>query len=129
MTKGILIRNASRKNTRDRRQEAEDNLMQIIQETLRGKSDEEKKEIIKEFIKYFTQEEGLEKEELKKVIEKGLNKYLNKVTRTGPRVRFSNNTRNRNNSNGYKINLNLNNGMTKRRNAKNSVLGNLCTKI
>jgi hypothetical protein len=132
MRRGILKRNTTKRNTRDIRQEAEDNLMQIIEETLRGKSDEEKKEIIKEFIKYFTQEEGLEKEELKKVIEKGLNKYLNKVTRTGPsgpRVRFSNNTRNRNNSNGNKINLNLNNGMTKRRNAKNSVLGNPGTNI
>jgi len=120
MRRGILKRNTTKRNTRDIRQEAEDNLMQIIEETLRGKSDEEKKEIIKEFIKYFTQEEGLEK---------GLNKYLNKVTRTGPRVRFSNNTRNRNNSNVYKINLNLNNGMTKRRNANNSVLGNLGIKI
>jgi hypothetical protein len=123
MRRGILKRNTSRKNTTNRRKEAEDNLMQIIQETLRGKSDQEKKELINEFIKYFTHEKGLEE---------GVNTYLNKVTRTdpsGPTVRFINNTRNRNNSNGNKINLNLNNGMTKRRNAKNSVLGNPGTKI
>jgi hypothetical protein len=125
MSKGILKRNTTKRNTRDRRQEAEDKLTQIIEETLRGKNEKEKKELINEFIQYFTHEED---------IETGVNKYLNKVTRKEPKVRFSNNTRNRNNSrlnysNGYKINLNLNNGMTKRSNAKNSVLGNLGTKI
>jgi len=125
MSRGILKRNTLNKNTRDRRQEAEDKLTQIIEEKLRGKSPKEQEDIMYEFIQYFNHKEG---------IEKGVNKYLNTVTRTDPKVRFSNNTRNRNNttfkkSNGNKINLNLNNGMTKRRNAKNSVLGNPGTKI
>ncbi len=88
MRRGILKRNTTKRNTRDIRQEAEDKLTQIIEETLRGKSDQEKKELINEFIKYFTHEKGLEE---------GVNTYLNKVIRTGPTVRFRNNTRNRNN--------------------------------
>lgn len=109
MSRGILKRNTLNKNTRDRRQQAEDNLMQIIQETLRGKSSKEQDDIMYEFIQYFNHKEG---------IEKGVNEYLRKVTRNKPKVSFSNNTRNRNN----KLTFKKSNGMTKRRNAKNSVL-------
>jgi len=61
MSKGILKRNTTKRNTRDRRQEAEDKLTQIIEETLRGKNEKEKKELINEFIQYFTHEEDIEK--------------------------------------------------------------------
>lgn len=70
MRRGIL-----RRNTIDRRQEAKNRLFQIIEETLSGKSDEEKEDIIHEFNEYF--KDG------------GLNKYLNSVTRTNTKVRFN----------------------------------------
>ena len=71
MRKGILRRNYRE----DRRQEAKNRLFQIIEETLSGKSDEEKEDIIHEFNEYL--KDG------------GLNKYLNSVTRTNTKVRFN----------------------------------------
>ena len=104
MSRGILKR-----NTRDRRKEAEDNLFQIIEDALRGKSDAERDELMYEFIQYFNHTEGLEK---------GLNKYLNTVTgtnslkRINTKVRFNDNITNKNR------NKNRNNRMNSTRRQK-----------
>ncbi len=106
---GILKR-----NTRDRRKEAESRLIEIIEETLRGKSDEEQADIINEFNEYL--KDG------------GLDKVLNMGKRTRSKIRFNSGTINRNNSrlktSRGTQKINLNNTMShKRRNAKNNVIG------
>jgi len=104
MGKGILSL-----NIKNRRQEAENRLIEIIETTLNGKSDDEKARIMEEFERYF--ENG------------GLNKLLNTMTKTETRVRFiSNKKNNRNQNKTQKINLNLNNLMNGNR--SNEMNGN-----
>jgi hypothetical protein len=113
MVKSILRRDIKTDKTY-KREEAENRLIEIIETSLNGKSDDEKARIMEEFERYF--ENG------------GLNKLLNTMTKTETRVRFNSNKKNNRNQNKTKkINVNLNNLMNGNR--SNEINGNRSNEI